>query len=227
MKPAEEKKLWQTISESRFLVLFIAIVLLFALRPFLEGSLDKLILTGIFFFLALLGCIYAVSETRGQFLFALILGLPSVLAHWVGVIWGIPSLGPVAAILQIIFWGYILTGIMSHLFRVKEVTADTIMGAACAYFLIGLAWSFMFFLLEFDSPGSFSFPPPKGGSIEDFIYYSFVTLTTLGFGDITPVSHLARSLTVLEAVLGQLFMATTIAILVGSYLSRSGKSSSD
>jgi hypothetical protein len=59
-----------------------------------------------------------------------------------------------------------------------------------------------------------------------FIYFSFITLTTTGFGDVTPVSNPARSLVILEAALGQLFVAITISILVGTYISRSGRGNS-
>ncbi len=218
--------MWRTISGSKFLLLFVAIVLSLALRPFLEGSFKALALSAVFFSLILLACIYSVSRNHGHFLFALVLGLPSIFVIWLGVLWHDLSLEIMGAILQVIFWVFIIASILSHLFDVKEVTADTILGAACSYFLIGFAWSFIFFVLESCSPGSFSFPRPRSTGFSDFIYYSFVTLATIGFGDITPVSNAARSLSILEAILGQLFMATLIAILVGSYLSRAGKGKS-
>ncbi len=227
MKPTEGEKMWPAISGSRFLLLFMAIVLSIALRPFLEGSLGALTLSGVFFSLVLITCIYSVSETRGHFLFTLIIGLPSILVLWLGILWHAPSLQIIGAILLVIFWACTIMLIIFHLFRVKEVMADTILGAACTYFLIGFAWGSIFFVLESCSPGSFSFPRPRSIGFSDFFYYSFVTLATVGFGDITPVSNPARSLTILEAVLGQLFMTTMIAILVGTYLSRSRKDSYD
>lgn len=219
--------MWAAISGSRFLVLFVAIVLTIALRPFLEGAFRAFALSAVFFSLILTACIYSVSETRGHFLFALLMGLPSILVLWLGVLWHDLSLQIVGAILQASFWACTVMFIISHLFRVKEVTADTILGAACTYFLIGFAWGSIFFVLESCSPGSFSFPHPRSAGFTDFFYYSFVTLATVGFGDITPVSNPARFLSILEAILGQLFMATMIAILVGSYLSRSRKDSPD
>jgi hypothetical protein len=224
MKLDHERKIRQEIYRSRFLVLFIGIVLTLAIRPFLEGSIEAFLLSGFFFSYILLACIYSVSRTRGAFLFSLSLGLPSICAVWLGILLRDSSFHALGAILQVIFWSYILALILSHLLRVREVDADTIMGAACAYFLIGFAWSFIFFVLEFFSPGAFSFPhAAEHAGFNVFIYYSFVTLTTLGFGDITPVSDPARSLTILEAAIGQLFVAITISILVGSYLSRWGK----
>ena len=77
-------------------------------------------------------------------------------------------------------------------------------------------------------PGSFSIPEIKGISASrSFLYYSFVTLTTLGYGDITPVASLARSLCILEAVLGQLYLVVQVAWLVGVHVSQSMLKKSD
>ena len=227
MDQAEGIKLWPAIYRSKFLLLFVGIVLTLAVRPFLERSFGAHLLSGVFFSFILLACIYSVSRTRRAFLAALILGLPSFCAVWLKILLGDSSFQILGAILQVIFWAYVLLVILSHLLRTREVTADTIMGAACVYFLIGFAWAFLFFVLESFSPGSLSFPRPhESAGFNVFIYFSFVALATLGFGDITPVSNPARSLTILEAVLGQLFVAITISILVGSYLSRSRKGDS-
>jgi hypothetical protein len=226
MKPAKEAKIGMAIHRSRFLFLFIIIVLRFTLGPFLEWYVGAHLLGKIFLSSILLFCIYAVSQTRWQFLVALGIAIPAFLASWMGFFLESSSMEICGAGIQFIFWAYIFLIIMSHLFRTEEVTTDAILGVACAYFLIGLAWALIYFVLESLSPGSFSFSRPhEDMKLDVFIYYSFVTMTTLGFGDITPISNPARSLTVLEAVLGQLFVAITISILVGSYLSR-GKGSS-
>ncbi|HSR13569.1 MAG TPA: potassium channel family protein [Thermodesulfobacteriota bacterium] len=213
---------------SRFSLLFVGIVLTLAVRPFLEGSVGVRLLFGIFFSFIVLACVYSVSKTRRTFWAALVLGFPAVGSVWLGVLlekeegWQIAG-----GLFQIVFWSYILVVILSHLLQAREVTADTITGAACAYFLIGLAWSYVYFVLESFSPGSFTFAREDESAVLNiFIYFSFITLATVGYGDVTPVSSPARSLVVLEAVLGQLFVAITISMLVGSYLSRSRKGAS-
>ena len=128
--------------------------------------------------------------------------------------------------IQLIFLAFICLIILSHLFRIEEVTTEAILGAACAYFLIGLGWSLMYFVLESLSPGSFSFSRPhEEMNFNLFIYYSFTTMTKVGFGDITPLSKQACSLTALETALGQLYRAITNSIHVGSYISREKGSS--
>jgi voltage-gated potassium channel Kch len=87
---------------------------------------------------------------------------------------------------------------------------------------MALAWSFIFGVVESLNPGSFSIPDIEGISTSrSFLYYSFVTITTLGYGDITPVTSLARSLCVLEAVIGQLYLVVQVAWLVGVHVSQS------
>jgi hypothetical protein len=87
-------------------------------------------------------------------------------------------------------------------------------------------WAFVFFLLEDLQPGSFQVGEGLTTDLRNFIYYSFVTQTTLGYGDITPVTPPARSLSVLNAIIGQLYVAILIARLVGIYIARTSKKQS-
>ncbi len=94
------------------------------------------------------------------------------------------------------------------------------MAAICGYFLIGFMWGFIYFFLNSARPGSFQMASSSAGEQSSFIYFSFVTMTTVGYGDTTPLSNAARSLSILEAVMGQLYLAVTIARLLGAYVSR-------
>jgi hypothetical protein len=101
-------------------------------------------------------------------------------------------------------------------------------GAAVVYLLMAIMWTFIFSALETLHPGSFKIPENQDILISrNFLYYSFVTLTTLGYGDITPVTSLARSLCVLEAVIGQLYLVVQVAWLVGVHVSQSMLKNSD
>ncbi len=226
MHPSEKKKIGSAMHGSRFLFLFLTIVLWFVLRGFLGRYVGAILLSAIFSSFILLFCVYSVSQTRKNFHIALGLAIPTFFVSWMGLFLKSFSLPIFGAFLQIIFLGFILLILISHLFRLEEVTTDTILGAACSYFLIGLGWSLIYFILASLSPGSFSFSRPhEEMNLNLFLYYSFMTMTTVGFGDITPLSDPARSLSILEAVLGQFYMAITIAFLVGRYLSRGKRSS--
>jgi voltage-gated potassium channel len=114
------------------------------------------------------------------------------------------------------------------------VTTDTVIGGICAYFLLAMTFGNAYALVEVLSPGSFQLTPalaedvhwrPPTSPITPVLqYFSLSTLTTLGFGDVTPLSRGARTLAVLEAIAGQLYLAILIARLVGIHTSRSSSS---
>ena len=141
------------------------------------------------------------------------------------------ALQAVTAICFALFFGLMTAVIAVSLWRVRRVTVDTILGAVCAYLLLGMTWTMVFALIETLSPGSYAAGGQSlaayGGERREifagFIYYSFVTLTTLGYGDIAPLSSPARSLAALEAVMGQMFIAVLVARLVGMEIASSGK----
>jgi hypothetical protein len=211
------------IQIGRFLLLFVSMVLMFVFRPFLQEHLAFSYFLDIFVFLILLSAVYAIAQRRGTVITALFLVVTAevlkVLSHGLG----IPSLDILSNILGGLLLAYTAVAILLYLFREDRITGDMIMGAVCAYFLMGLVWAFLYSTLEFFEPGSFHMP---AGSINQatFTYYSYVTLTTLGYGEITPISMPARSFAILEAMMGQLYLAVLIARLVGTHIAQSSRS---
>jgi hypothetical protein len=183
----------------RFLFLLITIGLMFVLRPFLEGFIRISYLMDIFFTAIFLSAVYAVSQKRGVFIVTLFIALLTIASLWINDFTGISAYGMVGNILGTVFMSFTAIMILSYMFREDEVTGD---------------------MIKTTQPGSFQMP----GEIADkkvFNYYSYVTLTTLGYGDITPISAPARSLALLEAVMGQLYLAVLVARLVGLHISQS------
>ncbi len=112
----------------------------------------------------------------------------------------------------------------------NEINPNRIIGAICVYLLLGVMWSIAYAVIEYSQPGSFKglteAVAPAWNT--DFVYYSFVTITTLGYGDITPLSQTARSLSFAEAIVGQFYIAVLVAGLVSAYISaKQGGSDSD
>jgi len=205
-----------------FLFLFLSIVLLFALRPFLEGLVRISFLTDLFLIFVLISGVYAISgENRKVFLISLVIAGVSMVLQFASYVMDVEILHLLKRSVGAVFFAYALVVILRHILMEREVTGDLIMAAACAYFLIGIIWAFIFHLLETIQQGSFSVPIDLRYDFPTFLYFSFVTLASLGYGDITPISPQAQSLSVLEAVMGQLFLAVTIARLVGIHTSQS------
>ena len=113
---------------------------------------------------------------------------------------------------------------MQEIARSTEVTRETIFAAVVSYLLIALMWSFLYMILELLIPGSFSFPDKSlRAETMRYEYFSFVTITTLGYGDIAPVTNKASTLALLEALIGQIYLVVLVAWLVGMYVSRRSK----
>jgi hypothetical protein len=109
---------------------------------------------------------------------------------------------------------------MKKVVQSREVGIAEFTESINAYLLFGIAGSFIFNSIYLNFPGSFNMPEISQGSISNFVYYTFVTLSTTGYGDITPVTQIARSTSIFFSVAGQLYMAMIVAVLVGKYLSK-------
>ncbi|NIO10972.1 MAG: hypothetical protein GTO40_24365 [Deltaproteobacteria bacterium] len=165
---------------------------------------------------------------------ALVLLVCALIGTWFGYIADRPIIDLGGTVFKVSFLGFILILIATDVFEQEIVTVDTISGAICIYLLIGLMWAELYSLIEFIQPGSFTIqkflPDAPGYNPQHqnplFLYYSFVTLTTLGYGDITPLSPPARAFSFLEAVVGQIFVAVMIARLVGLHIAHSSKKDS-
>jgi voltage-gated potassium channel len=126
------------------------------------------------------------------------------------------------------FFFVVVTGkIVASIFASRELTLDSIFGAICGYLLLGVAWALMYTMLHAASPDSFQISETIRPHFDQgeysrtvFIYYSFVTLTTVGYGDVTPLSIPARTLSWVEAVAGQLYLAVLVTGLIGALVTR-------
>ncbi|NLX97188.1 MAG: two pore domain potassium channel family protein [Rhodopirellula sp.] len=119
------------------------------------------------------------------------------------------------------FFAFALYGILRAIL-VKQASGGEAFGAVCGYLLLGIVWSLVYCALETASPDSFRVPQPMGSDVAAarpdrgaLSYFSFITLATVGYGDVTPTTPLARSLAWLEAVTGQFYLAVLAAGLVG------------
>jgi hypothetical protein len=123
----------------------------------------------------------------------------------------------------VVYMGLLCAVCVDAVLRREQITRDTILGAVCGYILIAYVFTFGYAILEDINPGNFSssvllndYDGAKiGHGTPELLYYSFVTLTTVGFGDIVPATRVARSLAILEMLIGQLYLAAFVARLVG------------
>ncbi|WP_371372299.1 potassium channel family protein [Thalassotalea aquiviva] len=121
--------------------------------------------------------------------------------------------------INIVFHAFIIVELLRFIINSQTVNGNTLSAAACTYLVIGLVWSYIYALIDFYSPGAilsidsnnvFEYFP-------QYLYFSFVTITTLGYGDISPTTNIAQNWVVFEAIVGQFYLAILIARLVGLY----------
>jgi len=190
--------------------------------PLADEFVRLRMLMDIFWSAIFIAVIYAVSQKKHHILVGVLLALPMLGSIWSRYFVQYSALEVVGGLCGAAFFIFAIIQILIFVYTQKEVTRDLIAGAAIVYLLMALAWSFIFGVVESLNPGSFSIPDIEGISTSrSFLYYSFVTITTLGYGDITPVTSLARSLCILEAVIGQLYLVVQVAWLVGVHVSQS------
>lgn len=198
------------------------LVVVFVLPPLASpGVFGRAVADAVFALLLITGTA-AVAERRWIRWTVSVATVMALLVHaasWLGgahlLVWRAGSLLFVLALMTVI--------IFAQVFRAGAVTGHRIQGAIAAYLLLGLVWAQAYQLVALAYPGAFA------GALNiqphtALVYYSFVTLTTMGYGDITPVHETARSLAVLEALIGQLYPAILLARLVSLQLLQHEKS---
>ena len=210
------------------LLLYLAgVSLLGQLRGYLSTTLLSLVLV-VLFAGVLTGAVLNVTgdpNHRRLFLMRLAVFL-AVAMKAIGQFRGLPQLDYAALAFAVIAITYTVVMVLRFLVRVEQVDAETICAALCVFLLLGVLWSELYAMAERLQPNSFSVN--SGTSAEVFqtnsfgsLYFSYVTLTTLGYGDISPIRELARLLTVSEALVGQIYLVVLVARLVGINVSQS------
>lgn len=209
----------------RFFVLLVTLVLLLVIQPMVRGFTVKGPVFDILYSLVLVAAILSLCQQRWPRLAALVLGVPALLGKWLAYMRGEPGIDLITLgdhFLEILFLGFVAVMILRTILADGRISLDSIFGAVCAYMLVGIACGTFYSAIEIVGPGSFEASGSLAGALESkatrepvLIYYSFVTLTTLGYGDITPVSAPARTLSWLEAMMGQFYIAVLVAFLIG------------
>ena len=205
-------------SATQFLV---ALALLFFVTPFVEffkngDSIDSALMT-----LVLVSGVLAVGERRWKLVLAVALVLPAISSKWVNQFR--PDLLPpeIHLVTNILFIGFVLSQFLYFILRAPRVNSEVLCAGIAGYLLLGILWMFAYVLAGRMIPNSFAFNAgtPVSQSLQGFdaFYFSFITLTTVGYGGIMPVSHVARSLAMTEAMTGTLYIAVFISRLAALY----------
>lgn len=207
--------------QNKFLGLLVFIIGMMIINPILKVEFGNISLH-IFFSLILAFTFSTVLEKKKYWMMALYLFIPALFFDWIN--YFIPNfiLDMIGYGFALVFIGYILYLLSPEVFKPKDLGFDHILGSVSIYFLIGMFWAIIFMVLQ--TVNEYSFVGLNQVDLEELLYYVYVTQTTLGYGDIYPVSATARTMSVLAAISGQFYMAIMVAGLVGMFLQKKIKS---
>jgi hypothetical protein len=201
-------------------LLFFLLLYLF-ISPFLVDYPNIAIVAHSLLSLALFFSVWAVQKYQNYRSIAMVLLIPVVALYWLGLYGIIPFDLLSAYFLLAVFYKLLIIAFTGQLIRAQKIDLQVIFGTLCLYLIIGLFWGALYSLLYELSPGSFSgtlLEADKDSLLTTFNYFSMVTLTTLGYGDITPQNHPAGALCQIEAITGQFYIAVVVAWLVGNFI---------
>jgi len=204
--------------------LLLALVLLFVSAPFIEDLPGGDLIEAVLLTLVMVAAVLAVGGRRRTLTVALLLLSPALVGKWVNHVR--PDLMPPAVLLAptVIFFGFIVAHLLRFIVRAPRVDTNVLCAGLSGYLLLGLLWLPMHLMVARLNPAAFALPAgaSAGATLDGFsaFYFSFSTLCTIGYGDITPVSKAARMLAVTEAITGLFYLAVLISRLVAVYASR-------
>jgi len=201
--------------------LLIALALFFIWAPFVEEIKGGDLIVSLLLSLVLVAGVLAVADRKYVLVVALVLAIPAIAGRWINHFR--QDLIPPAVFLVagLILIAFVVGNLLRFVLRAPSVNTEVLCASISAYLMLGLMWTIAYWLVDQLTPGgAFSYNTNAGThSMNGFtgFYFSFVTLSTVGYGDITPVSRIARWLAAMEAMTGLLYVAVLIARLVSLY----------
>src|SRR6266481_968667 len=199
--------------------LLIALALLFFFFPFVEEVKGGDIIVAILLSLVLLSAVLAVADRKGIFFIALVLAIPAIVGRWISHFRPDLVPPPVFLIAGLALIAFVVANLLLFVLRAPSVNTEVLCASISAYLMLGLLWTVAYWLVAQVTPNAFAFNTGPKETMSGFnaFYFSFITLSTVGYGDITPVSRIARWLAATEAMTGLLYVTVLIARLVSLY----------
>jgi hypothetical protein len=191
--------------------------------PFLFSIPFARILVSLLYSAILFSAVYTINQHSKMFLWTMLALTLTLLLFWADVFELIPFSLQASSAILCLYLGLIVYTLALLIFTARHITPSLISGALCLYLIFGMFWGMLYVVIEVWHPGSFTgaftdaLLSEQGFHLQlyrTFQYFSFVTLTTLGYGDILPANSVAAAFCQTEAIIGQFFMAVMVARLV-------------
>ena len=211
-------------SEERFLILLCLILGLLVLVPILNRFVAARIFLDLFLTAIVISMVYTISHKKIHLIAGLLFSIVTITSRWMQSFYPNKEILAIGMISGALFIAVVIASILVFMLKSEEVSTEIIYAAILLYLLAALLWAFVYTFLELIDPASFNIDLSRTQDyLGVFQYFSFVTITTLGYGDISPVTEVAKAFAVLEAVVGQIYLVVVVAWLVGMHVSRKSR----
>lgn len=214
----------------KFAYLLLSLIAVLFLNPFISTQLIRIEFTDLMLVIMLIAGVFVVADEKRPRIIVCIAAIVSLSSQLGWILSGYSDehnwlLITYLASTLFFYIVIVIALLRSLFFKLKSVSQDTLCCAACVYLMFGLIWAILYTLLELFSPGSFTFPPEavtNQARFDRFLGFSLTTLTTLGYGNISPATRQADALATLQAIVGQFYLAIVIARLVAIQILQGG-----
>jgi hypothetical protein len=216
------KNFFQRITKGYYTYLLFFLAILFAIRPYNQG-LVYLIFWEFFITVAFLSAIFNGKHNSSVRVCALILAFPTLFFGWFELFFPSETIFVITISLAILFMALCTISTLTDVIRRAKVTLETLRGVVCAYFMIAFVFAYIYCLLEYLIPGSFHLLVRDTNFVTysrnlcQLMYFSFITLLTIGYGDITALLDISQTIVVLQGIIGQFYVAILVARIVSIY----------
>ena len=200
-----------TLNNILLLIFSFSLIFLVPLWPLKIHKTINILLFSIIFFLS----IFALNpKARKRMFFAASIAL---ITEWIADIFTMNFLSYISSIVNVVFFQLIVIRLIFQIAKSKDVDSNVILESVNAYLLLGLMFTMLVTILNLYDPNALNFANTDKITFQDTLYFTFVTMSTLGYGDITPQVPIAKSLSILISISGQLYIAIIVAMLVGKF----------
>lgn len=210
------------MQQGNFIYMLIGLLTLVLVGPTISQSFPESsgIITNLAFLSVMVIGVWSLNTQNEWFVVAICLMITGLVTSSINFFVGSTTIYLFGLFITLLFCILSIIIAMKYIIFSGSITVNKIVGSVCIYMLLGIVWALLYVFIDVIDPDAFEGLSLNLDSREswNFIYYSFVTLTTLGYGDINPVNHYARALSYLEAICGQIYIAVLVASLVGAHL---------
>ena len=210
------------MQQGNFIYMLIGLLTLVLVGPTISQSFPESsgIITNLAFLSVMVIGVWSLNTHNEWFVVAICLMITGLVTSSINFFVGSTTIYLFELFITLLFCILSIIIAMKYIIFSGSITVNKLVGSVCIYMLLGIVWALLYVFIDVIDPGAFEGLSLNLDSREswNFIYYSFVTLTTLGYGDISQVNHYARALAYLEAICGQIYIAVLVASLVGAHL---------